>query len=270
MSNELYYMYSQHASTLIRSAVGQVPPQKLRLVAVAFCRIVWPQLDDQQRGAALTAEQYARGLVDNHSLTVASAYPTTWQSVEHLCGSHACHWDPLQAALLALQDVGERCRQEETLGAARCVLGTPWEERQLQPVRGQLPRDVLDLARSVSDRCTDDPVAPRVLADALEEAGCPETQTVTRPCRVSVVATLDGWRVKQDHTAVYLHRHRSLAARWASFRYGVTSWNKSSRCWSGEGRHTTDVPHPVLYHLREPCRHYQGCWAIDWLLSKHS
>lgn len=74
-----------------------------------------------------------------------------------------------------------------------------------------------------------DPVRLLVLADALEEAGCP----AQADCH---------WCDGTGHMEPY------------------------SRC--GNCRSTGKVPHPLLAHLRGPGPHAHGCWAIDLLLGK--
>jgi len=76
-----------------------------------------------------------------------------------------------------------------------------------------------------------------VLADALLDAGCPETVACPRRC----------WPVASGGRA-----------------FGNGTGFPAYLCDCGNG----SVPHPLLVHLRSPGPHYRGCWAIDLLLGK--
>lgn len=92
---------------------------------------------------------------------------------------------------------------------------------------------VVNLAQAAFDGVTAgtrlDPVRLLVLADAMEEAGCPAEATCPR-CNgtggVEDDGDGDGWIC--DRT----------------------------------------VPHPLLAHLRLPGPHFRGCWAVDLILGK--
>lgn len=79
-----------------------------------------------------------------------------------------------------------------------------------------------------------------VLADALEEAGCP--QEVSEQC-----SRCDGLGWYQD--------------------MGPNTFTFTCQDCDGVGR-VSPVPHPLLTHLRSPGPHVRGCWAVDCLLGK--
>lgn len=80
-----------------------------------------------------------------------------------------------------------------------------------------------------------DPVRLSILADALEEAGCPQTDSCSNP------------------------NHRFLD------QYGP-NWGTIGACSLCGG--TKKVLHPMLAHLRNPGPHFRGCWAVDLILGK--
>lgn len=80
-----------------------------------------------------------------------------------------------------------------------------------------------------------DPTRLAILADALEEAGCPAEEKCRRCDGVGVVGTGYG-------------------------SFGVEACPAACR----EGR----VPSPLLTHLRSPGVHVRGCWALDLILGK--
>lgn len=95
-------------------------------------------------------------------------------------------------------------------------------------------RDVLALAQAAYDERCADPVTLLALADALAEAGCPESE-------------------------VAVETYPSYAT------CGGQGTEDLSPTW-----HTREVrrPHPLLAHLRGPGPHAMGCWALDLILGK--
>lgn len=94
---------------------------------------------------------------------------------------------------------------------------------------------VVNLAQAAFDGVTAgtrlDPVRLLVLADAMEEAGCP----VEVPCECALTMPRGP---------------------------GGQTMPTCQRCPDGFG------PHPLLAHLRSPGPHFRGCWAVDLVLGK--
>jgi hypothetical protein len=89
-----------------------------------------------------------------------------------------------------------------------------------------------------------DPVRLSILADALEEAGCP-MEVECRKCRGK------GHFNKGDGES------NTCEEEQREFRTGSVPCN-------GTGR----IVHPLLAHLRGPGPHARGCWALDLILGK--
>lgn len=112
-----------------------------------------------------------------------------------------------------------------------------------------LTPDVLALAQAAYDQRDEvsghlDPVRLAILADSLEEVGCPpEVETACNGCGGAGVVYDE---VGTDYPCVRCGRG------------GLTR--------PGTGR--AIVPHPLLAHLRSPGPHVRGCWAIDLVLEK--
>lgn len=91
-----------------------------------------------------------------------------------------------------------------------------------------------------------DPERLAVLADALEEAGC--------PMEVACPACEGRREVLRLDAA------------------GSLDWEVCRNCLSGPGvigvYATGRVPHPLLGHLRGPGPHVRGCWVLDLVLEK--
>lgn len=82
-----------------------------------------------------------------------------------------------------------------------------------------------------------DPVRLAILADALEEAGCPQSE-----------------------------RCAFCGGKGSFQRTG--SYAECPRCANADGVGTGSVPHPLLAHLRSTGPHVRGCWALDLILAK--
>jgi predicted RNA-binding Zn-ribbon protein involved in translation (DUF1610 family) len=107
------------------------------------------------------------------------------------------------------------------------------------------------------DDGTLDPHRLAVLADALEEAGCPPKINVSRKVVVGYTCPLCGdagfWRSGQEFDHMKKCRKRGCGT-----------------VWIPEDEHVIDVPepHPLLAHLRSGGPHVRGCWAVDLVLGK--
>lgn len=124
-----------------------------------------------------------------------------------------------------------------------------------------------------------DPERLVILADALEEAGCPPTiPTVRVPVTVlvwgdstTVGEFTPGWHVGvisgRPIIPVHTECRREKSIEWAEKNFHVKSWRvgTNGRTRTGEGYLTQEQPHPILAHLRSAGPHYRGCWALDLL-----
>jgi hypothetical protein len=171
---------------------GRASKRKLRLFAVACCRRVWPQLDDEQsRRAVEEVERYVDGRATTQELRVA--HGSAWKAwgmpartaasdasvvdgesfrADHVA-SHAAWATPGRTR------AGERQAQAQLL---RCIFGPlPFRPITLGPSWLTWHSGLLvSMARQMYDSrdFSDMPV----LADALEEAGC-QDQDILGHCR---------------------------------------------------------------------------------------
>lgn len=83
-----------------------------------------------------------------------------------------------------------------------------------------------------------DPVRMAILADALEEAGCPQTVKCPRNFGEGDGVGLAEWFVRERH----------------------------SQC--DDCNRTGRVPHPVLAHLSSLGPHVRGCWVLDKIMGR--
>jgi hypothetical protein len=101
-----------------------------------------------------------------------------------------------------------------------------------------------------------DPARLAVLADALEEAGCPADE----PC------------LKCHGSGTYTVQVQNAALSTAN-GYGVATtyseWRGCRHCGGDHDRKGTGrVPNPLLAHLRSPGPHVRGCAVVDLLTGK--
>jgi hypothetical protein len=105
-----------------------------------------------------------------------------------------------------------------------------------------------------------------VLADALLDAGCPETQACPS-CREPE----ELWRcrrcralLKRDQCASRRGLLECGACLSAGFVDLLEPWRPACATCEGTGR----VPNPLLAHLRLDGPHVRGCWALDRVLGR--
>ena len=174
---------------------GMVSDRKLRLFAVACCGIVWHLLaDDRNRRAIEIAERLADGSTDREQLPAVRASLTSvtaWCTIEDSAwdaATRAAQSGARDAARSAARDKAWSGREERDAAwwharAAtrftqasifRDIIGTPFRSIALAPSwlswHGGL---LVSMARQIygSHDFADMPI----LADALEEAGCTDT-----------------------------------------------------------------------------------------------
>jgi hypothetical protein len=177
--------------------------RKARLFAVACCRRIWHlMVDPRSQGAVLMSEQYADRLEKKDTLTEVAG--KAWQAIRELLTSQS---SPSQAqaadaawrtaglnyvrmgAASALQAVESRTEEAAVQATLlRCIFGNPFRPVALKPAwlawqGGTIPK----LAQGIyEERALPsgelDTARLAVLADALEEAGCDNTDILNH-CR---------------------------------------------------------------------------------------
>jgi hypothetical protein len=167
----------------------------------------------------------------------------------------------------------------------REVFSNPFSPPEFRPE--WVTADVWNLAQSALDCAGDQGVLAQddlsILADALEEAGCPTSSDLLRHLRnrysavVRVYATVtgsrEGWAVRLNTDSIRVVRHlarrREDAIAWAMAAYEIEKpcpWSprdrkgRVPRLWSGAGvvREEKSIKFP----------HVRGCWAVDLLLGR--
>lgn len=271
---------------LTSEGVKRVPPQstrdgrlytdrKLRLFACAWTRsrpeFAWDNRDKQT--ALDAAERYADGLAS--AVELASARQDGPGNLGHV----SC-W-PDTSGIVSY--IARYC-EHDTVGMAsllRCIFGNPFRPVAIQDGRLYVGRNrddgtwdvstagwltwqggiIPQMARTLYDeRCFDE--LP-VLADALMEAGCPETG-VCPACVGQTGHVLVGGEVGRHEPANAMSHEDYLAGRKESWRKLYPSeWKKCPAC-GGTGR----IPHPLLAHCRSGGPHARGCHVLDLLLGK--
>jgi hypothetical protein len=177
---------------------GKASDRKLRLFACGCCRRVWDALTlTPVRRAVEAAEHYADGSVRDGELNQAhkraiSAYVRTLHRTVARMESDAAYATRMYRMALAVNtahpapfEVGQldRLGKDKFLKAfspdlVRCVVGNPF--RPASPDPRWLTPTVVHLARAIYDERAFDRLP--ILADALEEAGCDNTD-ILRHCR---------------------------------------------------------------------------------------
>jgi hypothetical protein len=171
--------------------------RKIRLFAVACCRMIWPRLKDRRsREAVEVAERYADGLATpgelNSSWTAARKLAdalkeeTESQPVRFYAAENAAAWaasrDVVRAAQLAAVWAGLAERDWTTQpDLLRCLMGNPFRPLSMAPaIVAWQQGTVVKVASAIyEDRRWED---MPLLGDALEEAGCTD-QAVLDHCR---------------------------------------------------------------------------------------
>ncbi len=170
---------------------GRVNDRKLRLFAVACCHRFWPSITEPtSRNAVEVAERYADSLVGIHTLHAARLVAAhmrgrmPYNATIHVADDEASNaaWEVatyLSGAFAPVAD-DERAVQANLL---RCIVGNPFRLVTIDPAwlawnDGTIPK----LAQGIYDERAFDRMP--ILADALEEAGCTNTD-ILQHCRQS-------------------------------------------------------------------------------------
>jgi hypothetical protein len=187
---EAEWLVATDPESMLECVEGKASERKLRLFTVACCRRVWPNTGKHGRRAVEVAERYADGQTTERELKdaehVASHRPYAGDDAARAACMSKQGFSIGQVALVAILAVGpqaaqaaERIAQTRTL---RCIFGNP-----LRPapegvsVHGSWRGNaVTQIARAAYEECrlqdgTLDPSRLVVLADALEDAGCTDS-----------------------------------------------------------------------------------------------
>jgi len=171
--------------------------------------------------------------------------------------------------------------QSEKAAILRCLAGNPSRPHVVLPrdvgkvlkrgagnyrqedviLQDWISANVLAVARAAYEvRAADgslDPLALMVLADALEEAGCPEEVIEQIQFKTGFACPKCGdhgfWRSGQEFDHMKKCRNRACGFTWIPEEVIFKS---------------VKSPHPILAHLRSPVPHYRGCHAVDLILGK--
>lgn len=141
-----------------------------------------------------------------------------------------------------------------------------YNERKFNPCPcsfAHLPHDFCDGSPAesrISDGTLDN-FRLALLADALEEAGCPAEEAADCPRCKGAGRLPDGKKIltrvadarNEPHIEQYL----------MAVKAGIVD---TTTCGCNGGKVAT--PNPLLAHLRSPDPHYRGCWALDLILGK--
>jgi hypothetical protein len=168
---------------------GKASDRKLRLFAVACCRRIWHLIPNGAcRKAVETSERYADALVQRAELETARAIiggrPTRRLPGGQMSGRTAAFRaaiasaeDAAHAAARAARATGQQAKEIERRGQSdllRCVFGNPFRPASIDPSwLAWNNGTVVKLAQGIYDDRAFDHLP--VLADALEEAGCQDT-----------------------------------------------------------------------------------------------
>jgi hypothetical protein len=185
--DESGWLTSTNLPAMLAALGAGASERKLRLFAVAACRAVWELMPDgRSRRAVEVAERFAEGEASPEEL--AAAHAGAWEVIrpkpanyyQHMAG--AVH-DPKGTFAHLLQIWNAQTGQGAEQAATQAHLlrdvfgnphrpvavgGAPW----LTPTVAGLARAAYE-ERSLPDGALDR-VRLAILADALEEAGCPE------------------------------------------------------------------------------------------------
>jgi hypothetical protein len=205
-ANEEEWLTSPEPGPMLRVLRGSPGARKWRLFAVACCRRVWDGLTDpRSRRAVEAAERHADGLATDDEL--AQAWRAAWDASLEIPepqdparraaaeAARACAWpveemtadEAFKAAwFAAFTTTGLPARTMGAERSAQCallrdLLGNPFRPVAVDPAwlawdGGRAPR----LARAIFEERRFDQL--RILADALEEAGCDDASLLTH-CR---------------------------------------------------------------------------------------
>jgi hypothetical protein len=167
------WLHGDDAGKLLAFVRGRISVRKLRLFAVACCRRLWDQLDENGRRAAEVAEQYADGTASHEDLRLAWTKTTAWTAESLTC------WNNI--ADESWPGHFKRFVTAQTLDDLRDIAGNPFRPVTVRPECLTWNDGIIV---EVAQRIYDERAYERlpILADALEDAGCTDTDVLNH-CR---------------------------------------------------------------------------------------
>jgi len=220
---------------LLASVPDTASRRKYRLLGVAFCRLVFPLLDERARRAVEAVEQFAEGLATDADLNSAGE-PVRAVVAERAAEANAAGREAKSdPGVLAVQAV-------HTLSATDAEM-----ERERSPF---WPGDSL---------CE---FIAAVLSLTLEATGTPGHQSpdqadLVRDIFAQVLEPVPfrlGWCTS---TAVGIARQLYVSGDFSAMPI-LADALQDAGCESAD----------VLDHCRGPCQHVRGCWVVDLILGK--
>jgi hypothetical protein len=241
-----------------RKSVG-CSDRKLRLFATACVRQAWGQLSTDQKARVVFAEkepfaqttnsvhaEYASqdsitSYVFSLSKERSIAYAVGWLGAENAL--EVAEQAPAWLQLLVPFQI-----QAQLL---RDIFGNPFRPYHVRWAGGPIP-SLANAAYENRDPQTGclDTFRLSLLADALEEAGCPQTEKVLTLMGDDCLAC--------GGKCVHSGLGRAEAIECVPCR----------RVWLNGEHYLWPQPHPLLAHLRSTGPHVRGCWALDLVLGK--
>jgi hypothetical protein len=195
---EAEWLAATDPTPLLEFLRGKASDRKLRLFAVACCRLWWAEMtDDRSRKAVEVAEAFADGKASQRRLAAARSAADYWTGVDPeghptrtalVNAAYACAYLRLGQYTgfhHAFSDLRDHWPDDEFFDPrmiqaelTRCVFGNPFRPVTVEP--SWLTPTVLSLAEGIyADRAFD---RMPVLADALQDAGC-DNADVLDHCR---------------------------------------------------------------------------------------
>jgi hypothetical protein len=209
--------------------------RKLRLLAAARCRRLWPLLhDERSRAAITTAEEYADARIDSSALVKARGAADT--VVAALLGQYTASADAARAAARVAADAPHAVRTE-------------WFDRPRRSMSGRqvgLGAGVFDVVGVVQAIRTADAGARAEHYHLLHDVfGNPfQPVRLDAACRTPTVGAITRAAYEERLPSGVLDNARLAILADALEEAGCTEQG-------------------VLDHLRGPGTHVRGCWAVD-------